>query len=93
MKLTEALFLMNKQINRLKNSGNEKIEHLKKTTIQKQILGIFLKLQKSKLGKEAKLKLLKIGYREYEEMLKEGWEKLIHTRGFCKNKFKLINHF
>ena len=93
MKLTEELFLMNKQRNRLKRFRKyENIAYKKKTTKLKKILVIFLELQQSQFGKEAKLKPLKMDIKNIRRCSRKDGKKLIYIKGIYKNKFKLINH-
>ena len=93
MKLTEELFLMNKQKNRLKRFRKyENIAYRENDYIEINF-GYIFKTSTNPSWKGSKIETVEEGYKEYEEMLKEGWKKLIYIRGICKNKLKLIEHF
>ena len=92
MKLTEELFLMNKQRNRLKRFRKYENIAYKENNYMEIDFGYIFRTSTKPVWKGSKIKTVEDGYKEYKEMLKEGWKKLIYIKGICKNKFKLINH-
>ena len=70
-----------------------KISLIKKITLWKLILAIFLDLQQSQLGKGARLKPLKIAIKNMKRCKRKDGKNLTYMRGICKNEFQLINHF
>ena len=93
MKLTEELFLMNKQRNRLKRFRKyENIAH-KENDYMEIDFGYIFRTSTKPVWKGSKIETIEDGYKEYEEMLKEEWKKQIFIKGISKNKFRLINHF
>ena len=92
MKLTEELFLMNKQRNRLKRFRKYENIAYKENDYMEIDFGYIFRTSTKPVWKGSKIETVEDGYIEYEEMLKERWKKLVYIRGICKNKFKLINH-
>ena len=85
MKLTEELFLMNKQKNRLKRFRKfENIAYKENDYMEIDFSYIFRPSTKP-VQKESKIETVEDGYKEYEEMLKEGWKKAnLHKRNLQK---------
>ena len=85
MKLTEELFLMNKQKNRLKRFRKfENIAYKENDYMEIDFSYIFRPSTKP-VWKESKIETVEDGYKEYEEMLKEGWKKAnLHKRNLQK---------
>ncbi len=87
MKLTEELFLTNKQRNRLKRFRKyENIEYKENNCMEIDFSYIFWTSTKPE-WEGSKIENVEDGYKEYEDMLKEGWKKLIYRRETCNNEF------
>tara|TARA_Y100000589_G_scaffold304074_1_gene316943 strand:+ start:275 stop:505 length:231 start_codon:yes stop_codon:yes gene_type:complete len=75
MKLTQELFLMNKQRNRLKRFRKyENIIYKENDFIEIDFAYIF-KNSTKQVWKGSKIENVEDGQKEYNEMLKEGWKK------------------
>ena len=81
MKLTEELFLINKQRNRLKRFRKyENIAHKENDYIEIDF-GYIYRISTKPAWKGSKIESVEDGYKEYEKMLKEGWTKTnLHKR-------------
>ena len=75
MKLTEELFLMNKQRNRLKRFRKyENISH-KENNYMEIDFGYIFRTSTNPAWKGSKIENVENGCKEYEGMLKQGWGK------------------
>ena len=75
MKLTEELFLMNKQRTRLKRFRKYENISYKENNYMEIDFGYIFRTSTKPAWKGSKIETVEDGYIEYEEMLKEGWEK------------------
>ena len=75
MKLTEELFLINKQRNRLKRFRKyENITHKENDYLEIDF-GYIFRTSTKPVWKGTRIETVEDGLKEYEEMLKEGWKK------------------
>ena len=83
MKLTEELFLMNKNRNRLKRFRKyENFVHKENDYLEIDFGYIFRNSTKP-VWKGTRIESLEDGLKEYEDMLKEGWKKTnLNRRNF-----------
>ena len=85
MKLTEELFLMNKQKNRLKRFRKFENIAYKENDYMGVDFGYIFRPSTKPVRKGSKIETVEDGYKEYEEMLKEGWIKTnLHKRNLQK---------
>ena len=75
MKLTEELFLMNKQRNLLKRFRKYENIAFKENNYMEINFGYIFRTSTKPVWKRSKIETVEDGYIEYEEMLKEGWKK------------------
>ena len=85
MKLTEELFLTNKQRNRLKRFRKYENIAYKENDYMEIDFDYILKIQQSRFGKEAKLKPFKMAIKDMKRCQRKDGKKLINIRGVCKN--------
>ena len=83
MKLTEELFLMNKNRNRLKRFRTyENITNKGKQLLEIDF-GYIFRVSTKPVWKGTRIESIEDGLKEYEEMLKEGWKKTnLYKRNF-----------
>ncbi len=75
MKLTEELFLMNKQRNRLKRFRKyENFVH-KENDYMEIDFGYIFRTSTRPVWKGTRIETIEDGQKEYEKMLEEGWKK------------------
>ena len=75
MKLTEELFLINKQRNRLKRFRKYENIAYKENYYMETDFGYIFRTSTKPVWKGSKIETVEDGYKEYEGMLKEGWKK------------------
>ena len=74
MKLTDELFLMNKQRTRLKRFRKYENIANKENDYMQIDFGYIFRSSTKPVWKGSKIETVEDGYKEYEDMLKEGWE-------------------
>ena len=75
MKLTEELYLMNKNRNRLKRFRKyENIEHKANNYIEIDF-GCIYRVSTKPVWKGTRIESIEDGLKEYDELLKEGWRR------------------
>ena len=83
MKLTEELFLMNKNRNRLKRFRKYENTVHKGNNYMEIDFGYIFKVSTKPVWKGTRIESIEDGLKEYEEMLNEGWKKTnIYRRNF-----------
>ena len=75
MKLTEELFLINKQRNRLKRFRKYENNIHKENNFMEIDFGYIFRTSTKPAWKGSKIETVEDGYTEYEDMIKEGWKK------------------
>ena len=80
MKLTEELFLMNKQRNRLKRFRKYENTAYKENDYMEIDFGYIFITSIKPVWKGSKIETVEDGHKEYEVMLKDGLKKLIYKR-------------
>ena len=75
MKLTEELFLMNKQRNRLKRFRKYENVAQKDNDYMEIDFGYIFRSSMKPDWKGCKIETIEDGYKEYQEMLNKGWKK------------------
>ena len=83
MKLTEELYLMNKNRNRLKRFRKyENIAYTENNYMEIDF-GYILRVSTKPVWKGTRIESIEDALKEYEEMLKEGWKKTnLYKRNF-----------
>ena len=84
MKLTEELFLMNKNRNRLKRFRTYENITNKGNSYMEIDFGYIFRVSTKPVWKGTRIESIKDGLKEYEEMLKKGWKKLIYIAEIFK---------
>ena len=83
MKLTEELFLTNKQRNRLKRFRKYQNFAYKDNDYMEIDFGYIFRTSTKPVWKGTRIESVKDGIKEYEEMLEEGWKKTnLYKRNF-----------
>ena len=75
MKLTEELFLMNKQRNRLKRYRKYQNIACKENDYMEIEFGYIFRTSTKPVWKGTRIESMEDGIKEYEEMLEQGWNK------------------
>ena len=75
MKLTEELFLINKNRNRLKRFRKYENTVYKENNYMEIDFGYIFRVSTKPVWKGTRIESIEDGLKEYEEMLKEGWKK------------------
>ena len=75
MKLTEELFLMNKNRNRLKRFRKYENTVHKENNYMEIDFGYIFRVSRKPVWKGTRIESIEDGLKEYEEMLKDGWQK------------------
>ena len=83
MKLTEELFLMNKNRNRLKRFRKYENTVHNENNYMEIDFGYIFRVSTKPVWKGTRIESIEAGLKEYEEMLKEGWKKTnLYRRNF-----------
>tara|TARA_Y100001978_G_C23308143_1_gene252526 strand:- start:3 stop:254 length:252 start_codon:yes stop_codon:yes gene_type:complete len=83
MKLTEELFLMNKQRNRLKRYRKYQNIACKENDYMEIEFGYIFRTSTKPVWKGTRIESMEDGIKEYEEMLEQGWNKTnLYKRNF-----------
>ena len=83
MKLTEELFLMNKNRNRLKRFRKYENITNKENNYMEIDFGYIFRVSTKPVWKGTRIESIEDGLKEYEEMLKEGWKQTnLYRRNF-----------
>ena len=83
MKLTEELFLMNKNRNRLKRFRKYENIVYKENNYMEIDFGYIFRVSTKPVWKGTRIESIEDGLKEYEEMLKEGWKQTnLYRRNF-----------
>ena len=83
MKLTEELFLMNKNRNRLKRFRKYENIVYKENNYMEIDFGYIFRVSTKPIWKGTGIESIEDGLKEYEEMLKEGWKQTnLYRRNF-----------
>ena len=83
MKLTEELFLMNKNRNRLKRFRKYENTIHKGNNYMEIDFGYIFRVSAKPVWKGTRIESIEDGLKEYEEMLKEGWKQTnLYRRNF-----------
>ena len=83
MKLTEELFLMNKNRNRLKRFRKYENTVHKGNNYMEIDFGYIFRVSTKPVWKGTRIESIEDGLKEYEEMLKEGWKQTnLYRRNF-----------
>ena len=83
MKLTEELFLMNKNRNRLKRFRKYENTVHKGNNYMEIDFGYIFRVSTKPVWKGTLIESIEDGLKEYEEMLKEGWKQTnLYRRNF-----------
>ena len=83
MKLTEELFLMNKNRNRLKRFRKYENTVHKENNYMEIDFGYIFRVSTKPVWKGTRIGSIEDGLKEYEEMLKEGWKQTnLYRRNF-----------
>ena len=83
MELSEELFLMNKQRNRLKRFRKYQNIAYKENDYMEIEFGYIFRTSTKPIWKGTRIESLENGMKEYEEMLEQGWNKTnLYKRNF-----------
>ena len=83
MKLTEELFLINKNRNRLKRFRKYENIANKENNYMEIDFGYIFRVSTKPVWKGTRIESIEDGLKEYEEMLKEGWKQTnLYRRNF-----------